>query len=101
MAVSRDDVLRTAALARINVHPERVDAVAAELSSILAHMEVLQQVHVDAVLQVDADGMPLREDIVAPVSLTHSREAIAPLMRDGFFLVPRLHTHGERQADGE
>ena len=55
----------------------------------------------DDVLQVEAGGMPLRDDIVAPVSLTHSREAIAPLMRDGFFLVPRLHTHGERQADGE
>ena len=101
MTVSREDVLRTAALARINVHPERVDAVAAELSSILAHMEVLQQMNVDDVLQIEAGGMPLRDDIVAPVSLTHSREAIAPLMRDGFFLVPRLHTHGERQADGE
>jgi hypothetical protein len=35
----------------------------------------------------------------ASVSLTNPRESFAPLMRDGFFLVPRLATHedqGER-----
>jgi aspartyl-tRNA(Asn)/glutamyl-tRNA(Gln) amidotransferase subunit C len=101
MAVSRDDVLRTATLARLRVEPDRVDAVAAELSSILAHMEVLQQVDVSAVEPFADVSMPLREDVVAPVTLAKTREDNAPIMREGFFLVPRLVTHGDNRADSE
>jgi aspartyl-tRNA(Asn)/glutamyl-tRNA(Gln) amidotransferase subunit C len=38
-------------------------------------------------------GMPLREDRAAQLPLGRPREAFAPEMRDGFFLVPRLETH--------
>jgi aspartyl-tRNA(Asn)/glutamyl-tRNA(Gln) amidotransferase subunit C len=38
-------------------------------------------------------GMPLRDDRGEQLPLERTREAFAPEMRDGFFLVPRLATH--------
>ena len=98
MPVSRDDVLRTAALARIHVPADRLDVVAEELSGILAHMEVLQQVTVSATDLRDDRRMPLRDDVVHPLPLAQTRESFAPLMRDGFFLVPRLQTHDDDRS---
>jgi aspartyl-tRNA(Asn)/glutamyl-tRNA(Gln) amidotransferase subunit C len=50
--------------------------------------------------------MPLRADDAPPVALRRARELFAPATRDGFFLVPRLATHGDAGAsasasDGE
>lgn len=94
MAVSRDDVRRIAALARIGVPEERLDALVAELDGILAHMDVLAQV--DAPVDIrPAEAMPLAADEPPPVSLDRPREAFAPRTRDGFFLVPRLASHDD------
>jgi aspartyl-tRNA(Asn)/glutamyl-tRNA(Gln) amidotransferase subunit C len=101
MSVSRDDVLRTAALARLHVATDRVDAVASELSGILAHMDVLQQVDVRDIDVSAHEQMPLRDDSLGSVPLVQSRETIAPLMRDGLYLVPRLQTHGDNRSDAE
>ena len=46
-----------------------------------------------AVTGVGAAGTPLRVDGGNQVPLARPREAFAPAMRDGFFLVPRLATH--------
>ena len=97
MAVSRDDVRRIAALARIGIPEERVDALVAELSGILGHMDVLAKVDTSAVSDVAAPGMPLGADEPPSVRLLRAREDFAPQTRDGFFLVPRLSTH----EDGE
>lgn len=107
MAVSRDDVLHVASLARIGVPAERLDALVAELNGILAHVDVLRQVASSgeaASAESSHDGMPLRADAPPSVPLAHTREQFAPkmtapggvpvpAMMDGFFLVPRLATH--------
>ena len=96
MSVSQDDVRHIAALARLGLDAERVPALVAELNGILAHMDVLSKVDtsvVDAVEGVGTGGMPLREDGGEPYPMARPREAFAPEMRDGFFLVPRLATH--------
>ena len=96
MSVSEHDVRHIAALARLGLEPERVPALVAELNGILAHMDVLAKVDtsvVEAVEGVGAGGMPLRADGGSPDALARPREAFAPEMRDGFFLVPRLATH--------
>jgi len=96
MAVTRDDVMHIAGLARLAISEERVPELVAELNGILAHMEVLQRVDTTGVEAGAAEGeerMPLRLDEGPPLPLARARDAFAPAMRDGFFLVPRLATH--------
>jgi aspartyl-tRNA(Asn)/glutamyl-tRNA(Gln) amidotransferase subunit C len=92
VSVSRDDVLRIAALARIGVPDERVDALVRELDGILAHMDVLSRIETPAALEAEA-AMPLAPDEPGAVPLDRPREDFAPQTRDGFFLVPRLASH--------
>ncbi|PYO46051.1 MAG: Asp-tRNA(Asn)/Glu-tRNA(Gln) amidotransferase GatCAB subunit C [Gemmatimonadetes bacterium] len=96
MAVTREDVLHIADLARLGVDSARADELTRELSSILQHMEVLSQIdtaQVSLTAGVGAGGTPLRPDErVAPL-MEGTLESFAPSMRDGFFIVPRLATH--------
>lgn len=93
MGVTPDDVRRMAALARIGVPEERLVQLVGELDGILVHMAALAQVTARAPDTVTADGMPLAPDEPMPLPLTRRREAFAPDMRDGYFVVPRLATH--------
>jgi len=96
MAVTREDVLHIAELARLGVDAARADELTKELSAILAHMEVLSQVNTASVPtteDVGTAGTPLRPDVGVPPLMKGTLESFAPAMRDGFFLVPRLATH--------
>jgi len=105
MAVSESDVLHVAALARLAIDPSRLPSLVRELNAILEHMEVLERVEGGRELwDVGETGsaIPIKsDDSNSPVPLLVSREEFAPLMRDGFFLVPRLASHedpGEQSA---
>lgn len=96
MAVTREDVLHVAALARLALADDAVPRLVNELNGILEHMEVLSKVNTSGVSAAEAvgdAGMSLRVDGGPPYPLAHSREDFAPEMRDGFFIVPRLATH--------
>lgn len=96
MAVSEDDVRNIALLARVGIERTDVTALVDQLNGILAHMDVLQSVDIgDALDATVAQGMQLRPDENTPVPLARDRAAFAPEFRDGFFLVPRLATHGQ------
>ena len=97
MPVSKDDVRRIAALARVGIPEEHLDALVGELSGILAHMDVLAKVDTSTVAPAAEEGMPLAPDEPPSVPLNRPRESFAPQAKDGFFLVPRLSTH----EDGE
>lgn len=104
MAVSEDDVRHVAALARLGLNQSQVASLVGELNGILEHMDVLQQVDISAAsLDPDAtQGTRMRDDAPNPITLHRAREEFAPSMRDGFFLVPRLSTHGTADsADDE
>jgi aspartyl-tRNA(Asn)/glutamyl-tRNA(Gln) amidotransferase subunit C len=99
VTISLEEVRHIAALARLGISEERARDVAVELSSILDHMHVLASVETRP---ADGDpqrehGMPLRRDAGPPIPLAHAVASIAPEMRDGFFLVPRLATHEESE----
>ena len=94
MGVSRDDVRRIAALARIGIAENRLDALARELDGIIAHMSVLEKVTAPAQVP-EQPAMPLAADEPPSVPLDRPRESFAPKTRDGFFLVPRLATHDD------
>ncbi len=104
MAVSEEDVRHVAALARLGLSQPQVTSLVGELNGILEHMEVLQQVDIAAAsLHRDVThGLRMREDVPNPIALHRAREDFAPSMRDGFFLVPRVSTHGAADsADDE
>jgi hypothetical protein len=66
-------------------------------------MEALRRVSTrDAVpvSGIGAGGMPLRADEGPQYPLHHAHDAFAPSVREGFFLVPRLGTHGGDGAEG-
>ncbi|MEP6779336.1 MAG: Asp-tRNA(Asn)/Glu-tRNA(Gln) amidotransferase subunit GatC [Gemmatimonadaceae bacterium] len=96
MSVSEKDVRHIASLARLGVSDQRIPTLVDELNHILVHMDVLQRADLSALETSAADvvGMPLRADLPGSVPLERKREEFAPKMRDGFFLVPRLDTHG-------
>lgn len=96
MAVTREDVRHVATLARLGLDDARADSLVAELNTILGHMEVLSKVDTSRlvpVIGVGAEGLALRDDQGPPVALTRGLRDIAPSVRDGFLLVPRLATH--------
>jgi aspartyl-tRNA(Asn)/glutamyl-tRNA(Gln) amidotransferase subunit C len=97
--VTRDDVRRVAELARLGLSEERLDALAADLSGILSHMEALGAA-IDASAPVDPPvaASIMRPDTGSSVPLARSPSAFAPQFADGFFLVPRLASHGEGES---
>ena len=101
MAVTLDDVRHIAVLARLSVTDERARALVSELNTILAHMDVLSSVETPAdggVFESAERGTPLREDAGPQLPLARPREAFAPKMAEGFFLVPRLSTHEDPES---
>lgn len=99
MAVTHDDVRHIADLARLAVNPSRLDDLVSELNGILTHMDVLREVETgeaeedNAYTGLPALSTPLREDKSGPTPMTLPLESIAPAMRDGFIIVPRLASH--------
>ena len=103
MAVTRDDVIRVAGLARLRLDEERTASLVAQLNGILDHMAVLAGVPTEGVqgaAGVGDAGLPLRADAGPPIPLERPPQALAPRLpdgspaaRDGYFLVPRLSTH--------
>ena len=73
-----------------------MSSLVAELNGILSHMEVLQGVNLQPLdgHSGPTSSMPLRADVPGAVEVNGGLAAFAPALRDGFFLVPRLATHG-------
>ena len=91
MAIRREEVLRIAALARLEVREEDVDRLAADLSAVLDYAQVLGRLDLTgcepaSFAPVDA---PLRDDGPDGRQLTSAQAlAMAPDAEGGFVLVP-------------
>lgn len=101
MAVTRDDVMHIAALARLAIPEAHVPELVQQLNGILGHMDVLQGADTSGVGAIarTTTPLPLRTDSGPPIPLLAPRESFAPAMRDGFFTVPRLATHEDEDAE--
>lgn len=91
--LSRDEVARVAALARIDLTPEELDRLAGELVVIV---DAIAEVSAVATPDVPATSHPLplsnvfRDDVpVAPLDVDEIM-ASAPASEDGRFLVPQI-----------
>lgn len=93
MALSREEVLHVAELARLSLNPEEIELFTRQLNDILAYVEQLQELDTVGVAPL-AHVIPLwnafREDEVkAGLPLAEALEN-APAREDGSFLVPRV-----------
>jgi aspartyl-tRNA(Asn)/glutamyl-tRNA(Gln) amidotransferase subunit C len=101
VAVTIDDVRHIASLARLGIGDDRAAALVAELNAILGRMDVLASVDTSGVPAMTGvePREPSREDAGPAIAMAHPIERLAPLTRDGFFLVPRLSTHDAKGAE--
>lgn len=93
MSVSREDVLRIAQLAELDVTEETLPELAAQMSRILDYVAQLSTVPASETLRPHVpgpDAIRFRADEVNPAPLAVPPAEFAPAFRDGFFIVPKL-----------
>ncbi len=101
MKISREDVLRVAELAHLDLTPGEADMYQAQLDQILAYVDKLKEVDVSNVEPMSqvlfpvsrdgADAHPeLREDAVQPCNVADAVLAQAQDAAKPFFRVPRV-----------
>jgi aspartyl-tRNA(Asn)/glutamyl-tRNA(Gln) amidotransferase subunit C len=93
MAIDRETARRVAHLARLRVADDQLDAIAGELSRILAFAEQLAEVDVTGVepmTSVTPMKLRLRPDAVTDGGVRDKVLANAPQAREGFFVVPKV-----------
>ena len=92
MSVTKDEVRRIAALARIAEPADRLDALTNELNGILDWVEQLNEVAVEGVEPMTTAAptkLPLREDAVTDGGKRDDILKNAPKAEEGFFVVPK------------
>ena len=93
MALDKAAVARIATLARIKLPEAEQEALAEELTGILAWMEQLNEVDtagVEPMSSVAAMRLPMREDVVSDGGKREAILANAPDAAHGFFTVPKV-----------
>ena len=93
MALDKETVARIATLARIKVSPEEREALAQDLSGILAWIEQLNEVStggVEPMASVAEMTLKMREDVVTDGGRREEILANAPQQAKGFFVVPKV-----------
>ena len=93
MALSREEVLHVAELARLSLRPEEVELFTRQLNDILAYVQKLEELDTTGVAPL-AHVVPLvnvfREDVVRECLSLEAALKNAPVREDGSFLVPRV-----------
>jgi aspartyl-tRNA(Asn)/glutamyl-tRNA(Gln) amidotransferase subunit C len=93
MALTRDEVLHVADLARLSLAPEEIEVVTRQLNDILAYVEKLQELDTEGVEPL-AHVIPVfnvfREDAVSPGLDREAALGNAPAREEGAFVVPRI-----------
>ena len=93
MTISREEILRVAQLAELDVPPQDVEALVAQIGRIVDYVAQLNNVPAGdsaAPFQAGPPTVTLRADEPGSVPLVHDIASFAPEFRDGLFLVPRL-----------
>ena len=92
-AISREDVLHMAQLARLTVDEADVDRFARQMSDIVAYMDVLNSVDTSDVAPLYAPAghdIQYRTDTAAHVRTREQVLANAPDRNENYFIVPRI-----------
>ncbi len=89
-----------ARLARLKLSDSELESLAEDMSSVLSHFADLEKVETAASGRLaDSDSsVRLRHDEPRSGSIAEVARTLAPQVRDGFFLVPRLEALGARET---
>jgi len=93
MSVTREEVLRIAQLAELDVAEDQLPVLAEQMSRILDYVAQLSAVPANGALKVfvpGPDAIRFRPDEVNPPPLAFGPEEFAPAFKEGFFVVPKL-----------
>ncbi|MEE2729286.1 MAG: Asp-tRNA(Asn)/Glu-tRNA(Gln) amidotransferase subunit GatC [Pseudomonadota bacterium] len=93
MALDKEDVIKIAHLARLQVADSEIAATTERLSSILGLIEQLEAAPTDGVepMAHPTDAVQrLREDVVTETNHRNDYQQIAPATEDGLYLVPKV-----------
>lgn len=93
MSVTRDEVLRIAQLAELDVAEEALPELAEQMSRILDYVAQLSGVPANGSVKVfvpGPDAIRFRTDEVSPAPLAFGPTEFAPAFKEGFFVVPKL-----------
>ncbi len=93
MSVTRDEVLRIAQLAELDVDQEALPELAEQMSRILDYVAQLSAVPANGSVKVfvpGPDAIRFRADEVSPWPLAFGPDELAPAFKEGFFVVPKL-----------
>ena len=93
MAITRDDVQRSARLARIAIEGEEADAVLQQLGRIFELIEEMRALDVEGVepmTHAEDVVLRLREDRVTEADQHELFQSVAPRVESGLYLVPKV-----------
>ncbi len=98
MSVSREEIERVAALARISVDTTSLDRLTRHIGEILDYVAQLEAVDAAEDAKPFRPGpghTPLRRDVVDPPPMTLTPEEMAPEFEHGFYVVPKVGELGD------
>ena len=101
MSVTREEVLRIARLAELEVDDEALPVLAEQMTRILDYVAQLSSVPASEGSKPyvpGPDAIRFRADEVRPWPLALPPSELAPAFREGFFLVPKLGQFEEPEA---
>ena len=93
MSFTRDDVKRSARLARISIDESEVDEALGQLTRVFAMIEEMKAVDITAVEPMSHGQditLRLREDVVTEADTHELFQSIAPRVENGLYLVPKV-----------
>jgi aspartyl-tRNA(Asn)/glutamyl-tRNA(Gln) amidotransferase subunit C len=93
MALSSDDILRIAHLARIEITPGEVTEVRKKLDRIFDLIGELRAVDTTGIVPMSHAQdvtLPLREDAVTETDRHELYQSVAPTVQNGLYLVPKV-----------
>jgi aspartyl-tRNA(Asn)/glutamyl-tRNA(Gln) amidotransferase subunit C len=102
MSVTHDDVRKVARLAELDVSDEALPLLAEQMSRILEYVAQINAVPASEGVKPfvpGPDAVRFRPDEVKPAPLAFGPAQLAPVFKDGFFLVPKLGAFEEGEAE--
>ena len=97
MALTPQDIMRVANLARLALRPDETERTLSQLNGFFALVDQMNAVNTDGVeplahpaAVLGQVALRLRDDIVSETNQREASQVSAPAVEDGLFLVPRV-----------